>query len=391
LIPLGIITAILMALGFTAHPNTFEVNSKSSDHPNTARTRRGVTDERTLLFETGLVKSSRIDEIPSAFWWERQNPKKSVEAKVVLGYRGLVGGPDVHWIDLTALSDPLLARLPATHRPDWMAGHFHRAIPEGYRETLETGENVIKNPGVAELYRRLDLVVHGDLWSLERLEAIWWLNTGGPEEVINEEMWRYKGATRLKPSQLAWRVDDATVLDKRKLVYEFGQVGLYVKFGERQYPKVLELSVSGHDRFVMVFYDGLEEIARVDVPRRLIHRANGVVARHIEIPELVTERGFTRLRVLPKTKRQAKRPLFVVGHLLFDDDVDTARPVAERPAPKPKADKANAGPQPEQPRQPEPGPRPRPDPRPEPDLDEVEIEADVLEGEEGGSEDETDL
>jgi arabinofuranosyltransferase len=331
LLPLGVVSAVLVILGLATNPNTFEINSKSSDNPNTARTRRGVTDERTLLFDTGLVKSSRIHETPTAFWWDRQNPKSSVEAKIVLGYRGLVGGPDVHWIDITALSDPLLARLPAKHRPDWMMGHFMRAIPEGYRETLETGENVIKDPGVAELYRQLDLVVHGDLWSLERLQAIWWLNTGGPDRVVNAETWRYTGAIKIQASKLAWRVADGVRLDGRKLVYEFGQAGVYVKFAERQHPNVLELSVSGQDRYEIVFYDGREEVARVDVPYRLVYRTNGVVARRIELPEHLSERGFLRLRILPETKSQAKRPLYLIGHLLFDEAIETAPPVTERP------------------------------------------------------------
>jgi hypothetical protein len=89
---------------------------------------------------------------------------------------------------------------------------------------------------------------------------------------------------------------------------------------------------------VIHFYDGQEEVARVDVPRMLVHEVNGVVARRIELPEHLSERGFVRLRILPKTQRQAKRPLYVIGHLLFDDAIDTARPVSERPLdPKAKA------------------------------------------------------
>jgi arabinofuranosyltransferase len=333
---LGVATAILVLLGLAAHPNTFEINSRMTEPYTAARTWRNITDERTLLWNgNSLLKSGRVHEIPHPNWWARAKPDRKVEVKGALGYRGLVGGPDVHWIDNTALSDPLLARLPAIYRADWMSGHFFRSIPEGYVETLESGENVIRDASVRELYDRIDLVVHGELFSLERIQAIWWLNTGGPAQLINRETWRFKGATKIRRSELAWRVDDGAKLDDQPRVHRLSRAGAYVKFKERQHPTVLELSISGHDRFEIRFYDGSEEVARVPVPRVLEREVNSVMARRIELPEGLTERGFMRLRIVPQTKRQAKVPYYAIGHLLFDDEIDTARPVSERP-PDPK-------------------------------------------------------
>lgn len=330
---LGVATSILVLLGLAAHPNTLEINSRMAKSSNPGRTWRNITDERTLLWDgNSLLKSSRVHEIPSPHWWKRRHPGRKVEVGAALGYRGLAGGPDVHWIDNTALSDPLLARLPATYRADWMSGHFFRSVPVGYVETLESGENVIKDASVRELYDRIDLVVHGELFSLDRIQAIWWLNTGGPNRLINHESWRFKDATKIARSELAWRVEDGVKLDNQPRVHRISRVGAYVKFKERQHPTVLEISISGHDRFEIVFYDGREEVARVPVPRVLEREVNTVMARRIELPEELTERGFLRLRILPKTKRQAKAPYYAIGHLLFDDEIDTARPVSQRPA-----------------------------------------------------------
>jgi arabinofuranosyltransferase len=390
LLPVGIATVVLVALGLAAHPNTLEINTRMIEPSNQGRTWRGITDERTLLWDgNSLLKSGRVQEIPSPHWWARRRLGSKVEAHAALGYRGLVHGPDVHWIDTTALSDPLLARMPALYRADWMSGHFFRKVPEGYVETLESGVNVIEDPALREVYDRIDLVVRGDLFSLERLEAIVWLNIGGPAELINEESWRFMGATKLAPSSLAWRVDDGAKLDDRQRVHRFALTGAYVKFEETQHPEVLELSVSGHDRFEIRFYDDREEVARVPVPRNYDRELNTVVARRIELPEALTEHGFSRLRIVPKTKRQAKVPYYAIGHLLFDDAIDTARPVSQRP-PDPKQkeaeDKAKAksaaarnpklqGRVPPGPAEPDPVETdpaemdPQPDPEPQPDTE----------------------
>jgi len=92
-----------------------------------------------------------------------------------LGKPGYKKGPNTYVMDTFALSDPLLARLPVV---DWDIGHFRRDLPEGYYETLVTGENKIADPDLALYYSKLNMVTAGKLWSSERLLEIWNLNTG---------------------------------------------------------------------------------------------------------------------------------------------------------------------------------------------------------------------
>lgn len=72
----------------------------------------------------------------------------------------------------------LLARLPVSDLKEWRIGHFRRNIPDGYAETIENGENQITDPNLAAYYDRLHLIISGDLWSAERWSAIWKMNTG---------------------------------------------------------------------------------------------------------------------------------------------------------------------------------------------------------------------
>jgi arabinofuranosyltransferase len=100
-----------------------------------------------------------------------------------MGYFGYAAGPTKHIVDYCALTDPLLSHLPTctpAPRRGWKSGHFYRMLPEGYLESLITGENRIANPAIRAYYDDLRLAARSpDLWSLERMKAIWRLNTGG--------------------------------------------------------------------------------------------------------------------------------------------------------------------------------------------------------------------
>ena len=93
-----------------------------------------------------------------------------------IGLAGFYAGPDVRPIDKYGLSDALLARLPipdGKHETYFKAGHFARAFPDGYLETVRDGKNQIRHRALAAYYDKLALVTQGPLWSGRRMiEAI---------------------------------------------------------------------------------------------------------------------------------------------------------------------------------------------------------------------------
>jgi len=93
-----------------------------------------------------------------------------------LGKPGYSKGPNTYVIDNFALADPLLARLPAAS--DWEIGHFRRDIPDGYLETLQTGDNQIVDVDLALYYSKLQIVIGGPLMNWDRIVTIWRLNIG---------------------------------------------------------------------------------------------------------------------------------------------------------------------------------------------------------------------
>jgi arabinofuranosyltransferase len=158
-----------------------------------------IIDERSFYYpHTGLLpvlSGARLEDFGLAqhgVRWRRRGVPH-VQIFEAVGLVGFHAGPGVHIIDPNALTDPLLARLPA--KPGWQIGHFVRTLPKGYIETVErclavtypnaavvipttpcvtspSRVNAIEDPNVAALYDRLALITQGPLFDGRRLRAI---------------------------------------------------------------------------------------------------------------------------------------------------------------------------------------------------------------------------
>jgi len=142
-----------------------------------------ITDERGIYMGTlGLLRSLEFGAPRAVYtrddWIFRPKRKTRVELVGPLGVAGYRFGPNVHVIDLNALADPLMARLPLQDPNHWRIGHFRHIIPEGYLETLESGNNMIVDENIALYYDKLALVVRGELWNWARVIEMWNLNMG---------------------------------------------------------------------------------------------------------------------------------------------------------------------------------------------------------------------
>lgn len=155
----------------------------------------GVSDQRLYYF--GNPREGQFNSfVESGFreaWfgspyagdkWYFMGFQKVVFAEA-LGKLGYEKGPNFYMTDNYALSDPLLARLPVTKKY-WQIGHFRRDLPEGYYETLETGENKIVDPNLALYYSKLNIVVAGRLRDWNRILEIWKFNTGQYDYLLEQ-------------------------------------------------------------------------------------------------------------------------------------------------------------------------------------------------------------
>jgi arabinofuranosyltransferase len=142
----------------------------------------GVGDERGQYFQDSGLLHYRPGVFPNSHWMWAGLRFSAEETRVRLrkntGFFGFAAGPEKTLIDPYALSDPLLARLPIDRQTSWRIGHFSRSIPEGYQESLLTGENRIADPDLRVYYDKLRLVVSGPLFGRDRLAAVVAMNLG---------------------------------------------------------------------------------------------------------------------------------------------------------------------------------------------------------------------
>jgi arabinofuranosyltransferase len=146
----------------------------------------GISDERYAYYEgTGLLRNLGPEEVRPDFSWVREGLQVSgqtneypskVFTRFEVGMFGFFAGSSVYVIDICALADPFLSRLPA--KKPWRIGHLRRALPPGYVDSRILKQNRLKNPALAELYDLVVLVTQGELFSAARWRAIWRLNAG---------------------------------------------------------------------------------------------------------------------------------------------------------------------------------------------------------------------
>jgi arabinofuranosyltransferase len=174
----------VVILGFFATPPNFILDLNQPRF--TERDlQTGINDERAYYYPiSGLMNYRPGRDVPfSGEGWVEHGKALRASGKAVVdeknvGYIGYFAGPRVHIVDLYALCDPLLARLPTQWSGGWRISHYERTPPEGYLQTLRTGVNQIADPNLAAYYEQLAFITRGPLFSRARLLAIWKFNTG---------------------------------------------------------------------------------------------------------------------------------------------------------------------------------------------------------------------
>jgi arabinofuranosyltransferase len=171
------------------------------------RTQNGIKDERGHSFQgSNILTYGAFKPLPDSIYVREGMSFGASDQKAIvyccIGLYGLHAGPSKHIIDNNALSDPLLARLPVSPRVffDFWASHYFRDLPDGYLESNERDENLLKDPLLHAYYDRLRNVTRGSVFRLSRIRDIWALNAG-----------RYRNLARLyekrRPIELSVRAD----------------------------------------------------------------------------------------------------------------------------------------------------------------------------------------
>ena len=198
-VPALMTASVLAVIGLTSAEvpllSDSRVERTSNSMDRRVRGGYGVIDERAFYFQGQSLLLATRQSFLQPDWPLRASQSVPTDVDTAcsgLGRRGL-SAPQTHLIDSCALTDPLLARLPAIFDHEWRIGHFQRMIPEGYRESLEQGANRLADTGLWPLYDDLRLITRAPrLLSRARLAAIWRVNTGGNQRPIDRLFYRHE-------------------------------------------------------------------------------------------------------------------------------------------------------------------------------------------------------
>ncbi len=216
-----------------------------------------------------------------------------------MGAQEYYAGPHVMIVDRCALTDPLLARLPAIYTPDIYSGHYYRKLPDGYLATLQTGINQIADPQLAEYYAKLAYVVRGPLFDTGRLQEIWNLNIGAYQGLINGDAYRY-------PNRLQLTLADADRAAQMRRQAEGPGIppivtaeGAVIDLVQVTHAPYLAVGLANNYYELSFLHDG-NELATQTISDHTIS-LGGEVFSLVSVPESATLAGYDTLRLQPLT------------------------------------------------------------------------------------------
>ena len=260
---------------------------------------RGIADERVWYFpDVALIHSSRMKVMPDSvgkYWGieARELGKQDLQVNPSgnIGLYGYYAGPKVHIIDWFALADALEARLPAKRMVNWRIGHFERVVPKGYVSTAYAPGNRIEDQDLAKFYDQLALIIKGDLFSRERWQAIWMMNTHQLDDLIDFETYRYPDTVERTAKELA------PLSGKKVESISMNDSGAVIALPDITHAAQLEISLDSNDEYQVIYYQGQTIVAEQSV--NAPYTPEGLALRRLTVPLKAAQTGFDRVRVLP--------------------------------------------------------------------------------------------
>ena len=275
----------------------------------------GIGDERRHLYPVaGLLRIGKPDMFEPH--WAKTTVERQGDQRIMIigavGHAGFSGGPNVHVLDVLALGDPLLARLPSLWNPGWRIAPFGRLIPEGYPDTLQTGINVIEDPALHEYYDKLSMVTRGNLFDLRRIREIVRLNLGEYDHLINTVRYQKSPYVHQKVLSLD-EVGDLKVEGTGWLApgnIAMDEEGVEIRVDGHHLSEYIEVSLDSSDRYEIAFLSGGSFVDRVTVGPT---EGGGLTIYPVHVPAEAATGDYDAIRVRPLDGDGR----YSMGHLRF--------------------------------------------------------------------------
>ncbi len=247
----------------------------------------GIADERAVyLAQNGLLTASLQDRLIRSGRLQGTPKEETIVDCGGVGLRAFQASPYTRVVDTCGLSDALLARLPAKHTNEWRIGHFRRALPDGYLQSLASGENAISDPDLAKLYDALNAITRAPLFAPSRLQEIWRMNTGRYDSLVDQDRYLYPDAVRLSLADAMQGVEQPMTGG-----------GVYLDSQELVHPRYVTLGLACDTLDIVYATSDRQSLHQsVDTPSLRFADTNRL---WIVVPENATEQGVQSMHVLP--------------------------------------------------------------------------------------------
>lgn len=278
----------------------------------------GIIDERLYYFHgSGLPNFRRDGSFPThgsryaglAF----RNSTRPALTRVAIGFEGYYAGPHKKVIDVVALADPLLARMPAINDPFWRIGHFERAIPPGYLETLTSGKNVIQDPKLRQFYDQLKVITQEDIWSLKRIQTIFLMNAGHYNSLIEKERYQFPDYQEAQISNVNKPVTDGTPWNVPGTITMTNRSRIRFQLSSPQHARFIRLAVDHNDDYELHLYHNSILIKTIKLPA-MISSPEGLRNHRLELGSLPLNKPISSIVVTTSSTGNAAS----IGYLALE-------------------------------------------------------------------------
>lgn len=138
----------------------------------------GIADERGYYYQAlGVRPVIRRGSWMTHKWMLEGQALRALPGnytRCTIGMVAFAAGPALYWVDPLALTDPFLSRLPS--RAGTRVGHYERALPKGYLDSIVSGQNLLEDAALRRLYDDVALATRAPLLERNRFAALWRLN-----------------------------------------------------------------------------------------------------------------------------------------------------------------------------------------------------------------------
>lgn len=211
----------------------------------------GISDERGYYYQnTSLWKAINGYKMPQHQMIDVAQRQIEMKEKVFLagaiGFLGYYAGPSLYVIDVYALSDAFLSKLPVVkydliygrayekkfnRKPNknWRIGHFLRPLPEGFTLSKIKNDCLIKDSLLNEFYKKIYIITQSSIFSFERFNEIIKMNLGLYDKLKSH----YKEQEYVETNYY----DDLIAANPNSMKYYFGKGNWY--FRRQIYDKAL--------------------------------------------------------------------------------------------------------------------------------------------------------